>query len=133
MVLIRQIRNPNHHPVVDSFPGCDSESHHPTVVLRTCHNSTEKVSPETRDFLADVARPKRDVASSRVSARIRARLPTRNLLQELAIDRGGVVGLGMSARENPTVTNFAAVGFKWYEADRLREYNRDISKLNYHK
>jgi hypothetical protein len=54
--------SPNHNPAVASFecfPGYDSGAHNPTTVLLTCHNPTEKVSLETRDFRADVASQER--------------------------------------------------------------------------
>ena len=112
--------SPNHNPAVASFecfPGYDSVTHNPTAVLLTCHNPTEKVSLPNRDFRANVARSKRRVAPRRVSARIRTRPPRRNPLQGLAIVAGEGVGLGMGARENPTVANFATVGFKWRGQD----------------
>ncbi len=39
--------------------------------------------------------------------------------------------LSESARENPTVANFATVGFKWCEANPLRKRNRDVSKTEH--
>ena len=108
--------SPNHNPAVASFecfPGYDSVTHNPTAVLLTCHNPTEKVSPETRDFRANVARPNRRVAPRLVSARIRVSPQRRNPLRGMAIVAGGSTWIEMSARENPGVTNFATPGFKW--------------------
>jgi hypothetical protein len=112
--------SPNHNPAVASFecsPGYDSVTHNPTAVLLTFHNPTEKVSPETRDFRANVARPNRRVAPRLVSARIRVSPQRRNLLRGMAIVTGEGVGLGMGAKENPTVADFATVGFKWRGQD----------------
>jgi hypothetical protein len=112
--------SPNHNPAVASFeclPGYDSVTHNPTAVLLTCHNPSEKASLETRDFRANVARPNRGVAPRRVSVRSSEYSPRRNPLRGLAIVAGEDVGLGMGARENPTVANFATVGFKWRGQD----------------
>ena len=61
--------------------------------------------------------PKRDVAPRRDSARKREHSRKRNPLRGLAIVTGEGVGLGVSARENPGVTNFATPGFKWRGQD----------------
>jgi len=116
MVAILSIMSPNHNPPVASFerfPGYESVPHNPTAVLLTCHNPHEKVSPETRDFRADIAGRERRVASRRNLAGKKEPLRKRNLLRGLAIVTGEGTGSGMGARENPGVTNFATPGFKW--------------------
>ncbi len=113
--------SPNHNPAVASFeclPGYDSVTHNPTAVLLTCHNPSEKASLETRDFRANVARPNRGVAPRRVSVRSSEYSPRRNPLREISDSCGrGRGDSGMGARENPTVANFATVGFKWRGQD----------------
>ena len=119
MVLVRQ-SGPNHNPEVrnfEGFPGYDSVTHNPEVSLLTCHNPNENGSPETRDFRARAGRLERRVAPRRVSARKREHSRKRNPLRGLAIVTGEGVGLGMGARENPGVTNFATPGFKWRGQD----------------
>ena len=51
------------------------------------------------------------------SAGKREHSPRRNPLWHRAIVAGEGVGLGMGARENPGVTNFATPGFKWRGQD----------------
>jgi hypothetical protein len=49
------------------------------------------------------------------------------VLRRLAISRRNCWCLWYGARENPTVTRFATVGFKWSGPNPLRNSNRDIS------